>query len=872
MSQVRTLPIHVPPHPGEALDSWLEALANRLNTHLADLLIALDLLDPDDDRVGMSPRWTARLHRRDRERLAAATTISPDRIAAMTLVRYHNIAVQIDSSTGLVDRHHLWGRPRDSRFCPDCLAESGGRWQLTWRLGWSFACPAHRRLLADACPECGRAQRRTPHPVHVTPHAGRCAGPIPGNTGLAEQRCGADLTTASTLQIPADHPALIAQQHLLKAIDAGTADFGVYREQAAPTPAFLSDVRTLAIRMLTHATDDELAPIVPADLFAAYLARRATPARRSRTALRPVDPVDRPGFMAPGLAVTAAVAVTAAHSVLGAADIPTAGEALRWLVKSNRRRGQAVSATTIRSWGSGTTPTLTGIQLSALDPLLKPSDQLRYRSRTPTPRVPVYHSGVTRRARGTPTLLWSAWFVRLALPSGHANYFRLALPCAIQLIGTRLGLSTSVRQLDSQVSAPGVSRILQQLENDPRWHGIYTALVRLADYLDTSDVPINYERRRTMDYHLLLPDEEWEPLCHAAGIRPGSRRAAVARSVLFERISGLPSSRAPFAIDDNDFRGRAGAFCSLLTPELAAGLDAAAKRFLSSQGIHAEPVTWHPPLSLLSRLELPGKDPSGVDVASLHHLVRQNETSLEDVAGQLGTTIDAVRHVLTETPAPQTAQPELSALNAARACLDRDELFDLYQNLRLSLREIAERVGVSRQTISRLAVEYDITLRPAARPNLGIDPHWLYEQYVVERRTLPDLARESGASASTLARWARTHGIPIRGRGGPSHHTNLRAIATAATAPALLRPALVDAHGWERLRRLAVASAYPTITAAAAAMGLKQAPLITQIHRLEHALGGQLLERAERGRPMRLTPLGRKVVAAYRHSRPGPPN
>jgi hypothetical protein len=44
--------------------------------------------------------------------------------------------------------------------CPECIRESDGRWQLSWRLGWSFACVQHNRLLADACPTCGKYQRR----------------------------------------------------------------------------------------------------------------------------------------------------------------------------------------------------------------------------------------------------------------------------------------------------------------------------------------------------------------------------------------------------------------------------------------------------------------------------------------------------------------------------------------------------------------------------------------------------------------------------------------------------------------------------------------------------------------------------------------
>ncbi|WP_179775807.1 LysR family transcriptional regulator [Amycolatopsis endophytica] len=51
-------------------------------------------------------------------------------------------------------------------------------------------------------------------------------------------------------------------------------------------------------------------------------------------------------------------------------------------------------------------------------------------------------------------------------------------------------------------------------------------------------------------------------------------------------------------------------------------------------------------------------------------------------------------------------------------------------------------------------------------------------------------------------------------------------------------------------------------------LGLQPSPLSTQIKRLEHDLGGELLVRAERGRPMQLTPFGNKVAAAIRASLP----
>jgi hypothetical protein len=47
-----------------------------------------------------------------------------------------------------------------SRYCPQCLAARNGRWMLTWRLPWSFACTTHGAVLADDCPACGQAPRR----------------------------------------------------------------------------------------------------------------------------------------------------------------------------------------------------------------------------------------------------------------------------------------------------------------------------------------------------------------------------------------------------------------------------------------------------------------------------------------------------------------------------------------------------------------------------------------------------------------------------------------------------------------------------------------------------------------------------------------
>ncbi|MFD3805974.1 TniQ family protein [Streptomyces sp. NPDC058619] len=84
--------------------------------------------------------------------------------------RHHSRPAEVDDP-GAVRRLPRADRPPDppsdghahwrfygttSRYCPACLAQSRGRWQLRWRLGWTFACPRHLLLLLERCPVCGK--------------------------------------------------------------------------------------------------------------------------------------------------------------------------------------------------------------------------------------------------------------------------------------------------------------------------------------------------------------------------------------------------------------------------------------------------------------------------------------------------------------------------------------------------------------------------------------------------------------------------------------------------------------------------------------------------------------------------------------------
>jgi hypothetical protein len=86
---------------------------------------------------------------------------------------------------------------------------------------------------------------------------------------------------------------------------------------------------------------------------------------------------------------------------------------------------------------------------------------------------------------------------------------------------------------------------------------------------------------------------------------------------------------------------------------------------------------------------------------------------------------------------------------------------------------------------------------------------------------------------------------------------------------ASIAKALTSPYAWQRLKRFGAVIGYQTLSEAAEHLGIKQPTLVTQISRLERDIGGPLLERAERRRPMSLTPLGEQVVAALHVASPG---
>jgi hypothetical protein len=852
---VRTLPIHLEPVDGEALDSWLEALCRQMGCTWGDFAEAVGLTPPP--RGIRTPTWLIRLTPTEATQVYAATGTPIQTLHSMTLASLDGTGLGLLPATRALDRSFPWSRFRFSRYCPECLQSNGGRWQLFWRSGWAFACVEHCCLLVDECLACGHRLRGHVGHAELVPEGQRCSNAAAHATGRAPERCGADLAAAPTVRLGQGHPTIAAQHLIRQVIDSGAATFGIYHDHTTTAVGALADIRAVAGRILASATADDWRRVLTADLDAAYAAAQ----QRSRASAVSHEP--KPGRAAPAHAVTAAAGVTAALAILNVADVQAAAGAMQWLVTSNRDHGRKVDRGTVASWGKGATAVLTAAQLVACGPYEFRNTELRYRAGTPMPTRPAHDkNSATKLAAKMPALVWPAWVLRLTPPRLDFQHMSAGLAAAVLLVSSRVSFDEAIGLLGRHLNTQALSHVLRRLQSDPCWNDIRRAIIVVAEYLDTHTCLIDYQRRRTLDYTVLLPEATWRDFCAAARIKCTDNSLHLARTHLYAMLSGNPVRHAPGYLDNPNFAAAVAAYPARLTPVAAEALQSAAHEFLHRAGI-AEPLTWQPPLRLLDGLVLPGADPDTINIPALHHLIEQREP-LSTAARQLNSTPEAVRHVLTLHPAhvgPPSTTPALSTLAAK---LPPGQFAALYRQKRMTLRNIACRYHVDRKTVATLAHQYGIDTRHKPRMHEEIDRDWLYTEYVVHRRTLPDLAAEKGMTAPNMSRWAQRHGIQRRPPGLASTAANLNATEEAEHAPALLRPALSRIGGAARLNRFETVLRYPTLTAAAADLGLRQAVLTSQIARLEDDLGVALVQRAQRGRPMTLTEQGARVLRAWK--------
>jgi hypothetical protein len=333
--------------------------------------------------------------------------------------------------------------------------------------------------------------------------------------------------------------------------------------------------------------------------------------------------------------------------------------------------------------------------------------------------------------------------------------------CAGKQITARRAASV----LRSDTSEEKFWRVVTSLRRHPLWPNIAAAILRLADFLNEHPSPIDYQRRRQLDYRNLLPTEQWREICDQpmVGSMPLARVAALVRTWLYERLSMQPAAASPFAQEIPRQTERRAQVVEKFTAEVVHNLDDAAIDFLNGNNIFGEPVTWSPPLSIVGDLELPGPDPTSISIIDLHDALSTTRLSMAALARHFQVPTEVARYLLECSPPAQSAScTPRTQLEYARTQLAPAAFSHMYQKERLPFRVIASRIGVRKEVISELAREYGIEVRdPLRHRRPVIDPDWIYLEYVLKQRTISDLAREAGVDISTMSRRAKQHGIAV---------------------------------------------------------------------------------------------------------------
>ena len=639
---VRTLPLRLEPIAGEAIDSWLEALAQRSDVTWSELRAALGSVLPSYRRPD---RWLGHLTDEQLRSISGSTGVDANTLKAMTLEAYPAIAAGYNPFTGQPASVYPWRHIHASRFCPKCLTENGGRWSLTWRMVWFFACPIHDCLLADGCPEC-HAPQRNHIPATLVPRAGLCSAPTgEQDPRLSTSRCAAALTRAKVPYLAKDHPALSAQQTISDAILLERVDFGIYCQLNISLPEILADFRALGGWLQSKAGRPALEALIPSDLTREYTALPEPIPRGNKAAWDRASP-----------AVGTAAALTAAIAILGLPSIEASAAVLDSVWPREKRFALTDRVYDRRRTGANTSPGLQAVAICVRDPQLRATRQLRNRSGSALPRRPGRDMATAKAmAARMPSMFWPALALRLTETSPALRATCPALSVAVLMVGNDIKVEEAMELLVCRQSIQGVTRALRLIGESRHWPDIRLAINRVSDYLHRNGSPIDYQRRREMSLEGLLPQEDWNEICRLTGTRNDG--CAIARWYLAERISGKQVPLSSGRVGESKDYPSSLRFPLRLTPELRDALMGYADQFLATRGIDGEPPEWRPPAELLfDGLDLPCPGVEAVDTKELHRLVnlrRRMQIPLGVIPRQLGTNLDKLRILCEEYPAPR---------------------------------------------------------------------------------------------------------------------------------------------------------------------------------------------------------------------------
>ncbi|MEU1824073.1 TniQ family protein [Streptomyces abikoensis] len=830
------IPIWVPPVVGEALDSWLEAYAHRLKTVTLDFVDFLGL-------PGTSlPKMVCRLTEGERDVLTRRTGLGCEQLTAMTLEPFNDSVVRIHPDTRRMLRPLAWRHySTTSRYCPVCLGEGGGRWQLGWRLSWAFACRRHRLLLLDCCPRCGYHPPVASLGRHrVVPQPQTCRAWVRGPA----VRCGYPLPQASAVPLPAHGPVLAAQCEVDRAV--------------------LAEHRSAAARKRAGELH--------------FLARRALRGIHARLDAAPAavhEVLTECGGTLPALAPGAKQEASDAHNVaIGttvaaiATDLthPACQEVFTWLV-GTPGRPRAVQrdhpASNLGNWAPAG-PRVAARILAASDGQLTLNARLRYGSATTTPARPTLTEQDTRRrAAKLPAMLWASWTLRLLPPKSphQARIPGIRRACATLMLipGTSNGQYLAARLLGNSQSRSSVDALLSFIDADH----VAGSLPYLARVLDQHEVPIDYARRRALftdeTRELPIDEDSYRQICR----RHGSRNF---QTVHLERarwhLRRLLLGADPGS--GNHAPSWSHRWAYRMHPDIGAFLRDQATRILTTHGID-EPVTFEPPEHWLDGLPLLVA-PLGSPHERLRSVLRAGPTQAK-AAKILGLTIHQLRLLLESrslsAPAPPPPpKPKGRYQYPRQGPLAPDRLRDLYQRQGLQQKQIAELAGCTPGVVRYALDQAGIPLRPrraAGELERTVSRAWLKAEYQDKGRNAADIADELSVASSDIFKLLGKRGIPHHPKGHPRtrRHPSPFAALDVELSPAMARVSELR-NCLRMLRHIVALPGMPDRASTAEYFGMARTSLRGEIYKVEAAAGFDLL--VPWRRPLRATPEGQELI------------
>lgn len=315
---VEQLPSRPALHPGEALDGYLERLAeaNGLSTATLHKLILASL--------STAPAALAYLMiKPSHAALKAIADLGGVDLAALTaatLMRYGDgLPLHLEGLDP--SRRHTyrrlvaqgWFPPHGSQACPRCLARDG-IWRLEWRLPLITVCTVHGVELlteCDACRQRFRVRRHSPMRPSLGPEQ------LCGNPTGAGRYC--DRTLAALRTPPAAPDAIAAANTIAVALKGERIQM---LGRVVDPRTFLAELRHVAT-MLLHllAAAGDFTAFGWATVFKAEAASRTAELRSPRWGISP-----------PRSSAVRAYVLTEAHAILGEPAVAEAGAHLAsWL-------------------------------------------------------------------------------------------------------------------------------------------------------------------------------------------------------------------------------------------------------------------------------------------------------------------------------------------------------------------------------------------------------------------------------------------------------------------------------------------------------------------------------------------------------------